>query len=541
VVEDVDDSSAMMYSSTAPPKVSSTSSSGSLTEFFEMSCSNRGAFESDDKANSNRASNTGVLSSRSSSCSTENWANFELVTISASSTISLDHLFPTRDSSSPTSFVVFESSWHAWLLGDNCRFNSDMSTIPSVSAEDDECGWMDQLLPLRHQQTHDSRKIPLLQRNPRDYTVHHRFLAGTSHYHHYQAAYVANPSGDVDEISPSTGEHLSNEEWIAQRRRRDGRLRRRYMQELEHMLGLEQVVVSSAEDPNSSGTNSDQPRVVHRIVSDAQTLLNLDSDRDNATLSMAPEPYTRQLNQYTTHTGINLNQERLSDDTVVHPASAMVSTPERPPQQQLRFRARRPPVTSQARREQFQHWSSSAVQRSLDVVLVPWRMVFRNEDDQVAVVPTIRHGSTEFAGEDADRSFSDDMSGRAISSEANSISLEDERGNELPSWPSGRGWRWGSTDYSIDDMDDDHDDNHGNSDSSSGRTRYWSTGTAMETDYESSSCSPSSCQGDRFEVEDWVEGLMQFPSVEEEDPHQYEFMPTPEDPLFPDDPFSESF
>jgi hypothetical protein len=535
--------SAGTFASTVPPNKSPKCSSVSLTEFFEMSCSSRGAFESDDKGSLDRANSAGGFSSKSSSCGNENWANFELVTISASSTISFDNRFPTGDSST-TSFVVFESAWHAWLLGETYTLNSNLSTLPSVSV-DDEDGWMDQLLPLRHQQTHDRRKIPLLQRNPRDQTVHHRFLAGTSHYHHYQAAYVANSSVDVNGITPSTGEHLSNEEWIAQRRRRDGRLRRRYMQEVEQMLGLEQVVISSPEE-SSSTTNLDQLRFVRRNMSDGQTLLSIDSDRDNDYhISTAPERYTRQLNQTPMNSNTSTNQERLADDGVEHATSTIVSTHEQPRQQpQLRFRARRPTVASHARIEQFQHWSSSAVQRSLDVVLIPWRMVFRNEDDQGtidgAVVPTNRPHSTASAAEDIDRSFSDDMSGRAISSEANSISHEDERGNDLPPWPSGRGWRWGPTDDSVNDMDDDHDDD-GNSDTSSGRTRYWSTGTAMETDYDSSSYSSSLCQGDRREMEEWVDGLIQFPPVEEEDPHQYEFMPTPEDPLFPDDPFSESF
>jgi hypothetical protein len=522
--EKVDDSVA---TATGP------TTSSSLRDFFEKAEDRRGAAASENSRRGVDRTSSGISSKTSSSCSAENWANFELVTISASSTISFD--------CQPASFVVFESSWHAWLLGGNRSFNNNVSTISSVPVEDDD-GWMSQLLPLRHQHTKTSnhrstRKIPPLQRNPRDCTIHHRFHAdsglfdhSTSHYHHYQAAYSANVNAMEDNnLDPVSGEHLSNEEWIAQRRRRDGRLRRRYQQEVEHMLGLEQVIVSSSPEDVSNRANLDQQRFVRRIVADGQILLSMDTQSEN-NASIGTLQTNRSIPEHEI-----LGTEAIST-SIVDPSSTTLSPQVRPRQ---RFRARRAPVTSQARRELFQHWSSSAVQRSLDVVLVPWRMVFRNDGDPNSVeVPSADHNwSMLELTDDVDRSISDDLSGRAISSEANSISLEDEAVHELPPWPSGRGWQWGQDDESQGSADDDYQD----SDESTGGTGYWSTGTAMETYYSSSSSASSAVYQDDRGAEEWVDGLAQrFPSLEEEDPLQYEFMPTPEDPLFPDDPFPEN-
>lgn len=575
------------------PATPPSQSSSSLKDFFEKTYG----------SNINRTK-SGVSSSKevaSSNGSGDNWANFELVTISASSTISFDNHHrhnPTGNNNSDsctissTSFVVFESSWHAFLLGgsgdSSCHhqvFSNNVSTtVSSVPFDDDDGdGWMSQLLPLRYQcqqqqRPPQRRKIPPLQRNPRDCTVHHRFHAGlmdpttnstttttTSHYHHYQAAYVANAGGNWIHSSSDSGgpsffgdHHLSNEEWIAQRRRRDGRLRRRYQQEVEHMLGLEQVVVTSPPPSGSlspsaaaatPGSDLDQQqRFVRRIVADGQTLL---SNHDSPSVqSDASE------NSDNSSSG-NLESGVAPTTTTMEEATTTTVRPSH------RFHPRRPHRTSQARREQFQHWSSSAVQRSLDMMLVPWRMVFRNDDNDedpavvaAAAAVTVESSDnsqnimTEIAV--ADQSFSDDMSGRAISSEANSSMSHgeeyyDENTNSMSPWPSGRGWRVGQ-----DEDNSRFDENGGDSDDSTGGTGYWSTGTAMETDYETSSCGDGSSftshhhhqqeQDDgRQATTEWVDGLTGFPSVEEEDPHQYEFMPTPEDPLFPEDPFSEHF
>mmetsp|Transcript_7246 Transcript_7246/g.13234 ORF Transcript_7246/g.13234 Transcript_7246/m.13234 type:complete len:150 (+) Transcript_7246:271-720(+) len=108
------------------------------------------------------------------------------------------------------------------------------------------------------------------------------------------------------------------------------------------------------------------------------------------------------------------------------------------------------------------------------------------------------------------------------------------------------------------ERDDDDDDDDGLSDRS-GRTQYWSTGTAMETDEDSSSSfAPrdsvtnsvgnvgASDDSSLVHMNEWGDEIEQIPSTEDEEEEegglrQYEFMPSVEDPLFPDDPFEGGF
>jgi len=471
-----------------------------------------------------------ALTDRSSKTSSreinaENWADFESLSF-GSSTIS--HHQQTVTS---TSFVAFESSWHSWLLVDNRHF-SNRAEVP-LPGDEEDC-WMSQLLPL---QQHRSRKIPLLRRNPRDNNLFQRaphdtaLSRGVSQYHHYQAAYIAYLNDDIHNSSP--GEYLSNEEWVAQRRRREWCLRRRYQKEVENlMLSVQQVVMSSLDDMNEwerMRRNSDQHQFFQRMVADGQTLLSYEPH--HGTAGPAQGTATNEVESASETHDLGADQTLQANEQ-----QNMSSLSHGRPRQ--RFRARRTPVSSQARRDVFHHWTMSAVQLSLDLVLVPWRMVFRNDNESPLsdnATHTVSMETIPISSE-GEGSVDEDTIRRIPSSEAVSLSNGDSGDifTESPTWPSGPGWREDQEDGSEEDDDVDHD----NTSVTSSGTRYWSTGTAMETDYDSSCSSSLSAPPER---QDWENGLIQFPSVEEEDPHQYEFLLTPEDPLFPEDPFAESF
>jgi hypothetical protein len=281
----------------------------------------------------------------------------------------------------------------------------------------------------------------------------------------------------------------------------------------------------------------DQHRFMQRLVADGQILLastastgraiddgdiNIDSNESHNQLSQSQPNVDRDENHVETVT----TTEQTSED---RPTSEMEQQPQRTQRPRHRSRARRLPVTNQARRDRFLHWSSSAIQLSLDLVLIPWRTVFRSDDDSMNdgnnVNPSINtnHRVRESAPSDSERSSS-----------------------EEDLWASTRGRRQyqGGAEY---DDDDSYDDDDGDGSLRSGGTQYWSTGTAMETDYEDSINEEdenidnedlNTHANEEDEEEEWESDLAaQFPATEEEDPHRYEFLPMPEDPLFPDDPF----
>jgi hypothetical protein len=496
--------------------------------------------------------------------STENWADFEATSSSPCCHIHYEQQQQQQQSSS--TFVVFEtSSWYSWILGTG-RTPSPLTPLaPSASIViDDDDGWMSRLLPLQQQQQQlqnqksfplsSTRKTPLLRKNPRDMNSHFSSYRTTTHYQFYQAAYIANTNNsnnNDDSLEPNVGEHLSNEEWIFQRRRRERRIRRRYQQEVEHMLGIQQVFRSNLDDMNEwnmARRRVDQHLFMQRLVADGQILLDTGTTDDSSTSS--EESRTEQMpNSPDVDEDLNNDISVTNEQHVEEQSTAVTDQsgafprhqhlqPQQPPtpppprtqhqRPQHRLRARRLPVTSQARRDRFHHWSASAIQLSLDLVLIPWRMVFQSDDDRAIDVSVSTSANDSF--------------GEAVPSESERSASEEDL------WSSTRGWRQDQNvaEYDGDSYDDDDDDD-GISLRSDG-TQYWSTGTAMETDYDSSSYEEGrgathaaeliSEDADTDHGEDWESDLAaQFPITEEEDPHQYEFLPTPEDPLFPDDPF----
>jgi hypothetical protein len=404
----------------------------------------------------------------------ENWADFDASPTKASSTNCPPQTNPQSTSSQSSLFETFDSSWKTWILNSGGGSCSLENQVINTSQEEDV--WTSQLLPLQDHTTL-SRKIPVLRRNPRDsFYQLHLSRPANSDYNHYQMAYTENDTSDPTSL------HLSNEEWITQRRRRDGQLQRRFQQEVEQMFIQQQVFRSSSEH-----------RIMQRIVADGQMLLSY-------------EPQAMELN------GTDDSDESLQQHS---------------PQ---RIRARRMPVSSQARRERFQHWSTTAVQLSLDLALVPWRMIFRS--DSVVDNSQMDQENERSTSSTHGMVWSEQGEGRFFLD-----SLEQESQDPSFSWPSGQGWHPRQEESSHeDDIEGDE------SSDLSGRTRYWSTGTAMETDFDSCCSLPPPLILETDDTEEpWENASMQFPSLGEEDPHQYEFMPTAEDPLFPEEPFADSF
>ena len=515
------------------------------------------------------------IGSMNSSDSPNNWANFESSETSTPSCCCHDN--NNNQSSSSSTFVVFETtSWYSWILGTRTGRSSTttaaVAPLPSTSTDDDDDddddGWTSRLLPLQQQQHQpqktipslpsSSKKTPLLRRNPRDNVNNSHYSlyrTTTTRYQFYQAAYVANnnnnnnaSSYDNNNNNNNSGEHLSNEEWIFQRRRRERRIRRRYQQEVEHMLGIHQVFRSNLDDMNEwdrARQRVDQHRFMQRLVADGQILLantaatggavyddgeNIDDPNESHNQQNQNQP---NVDQHEDNVETIVTLEQISEE---QPTTEIEHQQQQQQQQQQtqrprhRSRARRIPVTNQARRDRFLHWSSSAIQLSLDLVLIPWRTVFRSDDDSMN---DENHQNPSINTNHSIR--------ESIPSESERSSLEEDL------WASTRGWRQHQAGAEYEDDDDSYEDDDDGSHRSGG-TQYWSTGTAMESDYEDSINEDDNIDNedlnthvdddDEDEEEHWENDLAtQFPVTEEEDPHQYAFLPTPEDPLFPDDPF----
>ena len=172
-----------------------------------------------------------TVSSDPNAANLENWADFESASVHSSKSLDASPT-PTTSLQTP-SFEKFDSSWHSWILG-GAGSNGSLSfenRMPATTSQEDDV-WMSQLLPLQdHNEQQAPRSVPALRRNPRDDSYHLR------QYHRYQAAYTQQV---ID--ASSAYQHLSNEEWIAQRRRREGHLQRRFQQEVEQMFVQQHVV-----------------------------------------------------------------------------------------------------------------------------------------------------------------------------------------------------------------------------------------------------------------------------------------------------------
>jgi len=341
------------------------------------------------------------------------------------------------------------------------------------------------------------------------------------------------------------------------------------------MLGIQQVFRSNLDDMNEwdrARRQVDRHRFMQRLVADGQVLLSSAAELE----FRMDDSYSDGVEATMQSPHMNDHADNMDDDSYRAEQSSRVGslqpsppTSSHPPQPRIprqRVRARRLPMSSHARRDRFHHWSSSAIQLSLDIILVPWRAVFRNDNlNDSHERSSFSNGSNSHnvssstnSNGNMGTSFRDggslsagyvDSTRRASSSE----DLLDLTGSDV--WTSGRGWRHREDN---DPSDDDDDDDDGLSDRS-GRTQYWSTGTAMETDEDSSSSfAPrdsvtnsvgnvgASDDSSLVHMNEWGDEIEQIPSTEDEEEEegglrQYEFMPSVEDPLFPDDPFEGGF
>ena len=284
---------------------------------------------------------------------------------------------------------ALEESWTAFSTETEdttyCWNNEDGDGDEAVIHD----AWVQTLFP---QQSSSPIESSSLLVNPRDWAE-----VGAN-YNFFYAAAAANDGG----------EHLSNDEWIVQRRRQ------------ERFLQIRQ------------GQND--------VSSELQVVFRSDHQRhDPSSSSILVE---REV--------LLLSEEEEEEEEEEESAWR------RERRRHRRWRARQLPVTVHAHRERIHHWSSSAIQFSLRIlqfplllfVLIPNQMRSRRHREQ-------QRDTAEIARE-----------GLAHSPPPHT------------EWNmSGQGWRWG--------QDDDSRDG----------THYWSTGTAIETDYGSLSGS-SSADGD---------------------------------------------
>eukprot|EP00539_Tryblionella_compressa_P008625 CAMPEP_0178769816 /NCGR_PEP_ID=MMETSP0744-20121128/21043_1 /TAXON_ID=913974 /ORGANISM="Nitzschia punctata, Strain CCMP561" /LENGTH=365 /DNA_ID=CAMNT_0020426117 /DNA_START=65 /DNA_END=1163 /DNA_ORIENTATION=+ len=350
------------------------------------------------------------------------------------------------------------------------------------------------------------------------------------------------------------GEHLSNEEWVTQRRRRERRLRRRYQQEAEHMLGIQQVFRSNLDDMNEwdrARRQVDRHRFMQRLVADGQVLLSSAAELE----FRMDDSYSDGVEATMQSPHMNDHADNMDDDS--YPTAT--------------------DTTSTSSSETIAH-EFSCPSGSLSSLVVFSYTAFSG----YYLGPVASGISNDNLNDSHERSsFSNGSNSHNVSSSTNSNGnmgtsfrdggslsagyvdstrrasssedLLDLTGSDV--WTSGRGWRHREDN---DPSDDDDDDDDGLSDRS-GRTQYWSTGTAMETDEDSSSSfAPrdsvtnsvgnvgASDDSSLVHMNEWGDEIEQIPSTEDEEEEegglrQYEFMPSVEDPLFPDDPFEGGF
>lgn len=481
---------------------------------------------------------SGHGNSHSPSCGSENWANFDSLSLPVS-------WCDPRKPHSPTASAAFEefesSTWNFWVVSHRSGHED--------GEEDDVVGtWMSRLLP--------SRSTPLLRRNPRDSHRRCPFVRRNAFYGHNQ--------------HNSMGEHLSNEEWIAQRRRRERSLRQRYQQEAERQLGMpqEQIFFRSESNPDDIHEWGRARRSVDQRLLflqrdditnmvDGQILLSngaLVEEEERPEQNPSNDP---PLPLAERGAEISTQQSRAAQST----GPGHTSTQEASRHPELRHRARLAPVTVQARRDRIRHWSSSAAYLSLDLVLLPWRLVARNANENDTIRNNVgndhsRDGTISYSderGETSSNAYHEDHDGvsstRGVnSSSSGSSSVVETIGyvdhmTELPPFPSGGGWRH--------DQDVDYDDD------GSRASRFWSTGTAMETDSDSSvDTDGSNCDMDdreqRYREETMPTDMAlvdiavfrnEWPPSDDNLLRLYDATddPTIDDTLFPDDPFPDLF
>jgi hypothetical protein len=118
--------------------------------------------------------------------------------------------------------------------------------------------------------------------------------------------------------------------------------------------------------------------------------------------------------------------------------------------------ARQMPVSAQAQRERWNHRSLSLLANSLRLVIHPWQAF----SERIEVTPSSNERMPSWVEQD------DDFNSHHESS-------VDTGENDLY-WDRGNGRTWSQDEQEIEEEDDN-------------ATSYWSSGTAMETDYDSNS------------------------------------------------------
>ena len=320
-----------------------------------------------------------------------------------------------------------DTGWTDFSSSNPPGFNKDWNST-TASDNSDADAWVDRLLT----PTTTSASPSSIAASPRD-----RASAGNGTYNYFYAAMAA-----------ADGEHLSNEEWIAQRQRRQERLlrQRRWQYEPQIFRSPEEQALSSH---------------LQNATIDRNILL-----RNAATA----DPFGESI---------------------------------RPQGRRLRrWRARQIPITPHAQRERLDHWYTSLILASWRAIKYPFRFIVRAGNNNIDHEQSTIHGQPPSTTSNGERGHEETIPGGLIVE----YPPDDVDQDQIY---SGEGW-W------RDQPEDDDDD----------ATARWSTGTAMETDSDSSYSSNDNAR----EEHGFLDNVDHFPPAG---------LQNPEFEMFPVDPFGD--
>jgi hypothetical protein len=294
----------------------------------------------------------------------------------------------------------------------------------------------------------------------------HRYRSDRDVNVNYQNFYNAYSNSSSAQTAPSAavaGEHLSNEEWIAQGRRRERRQQRRRLQQQREAErdGNGIQVVYRDEDF--------QPFAVERLEQGDSLLQQQESEQQRLQLEI-----------------LHAVEDQEQQEAESSPRWRRRVT-------NRRQHARRLPVTTEARRERLSHWSTAVGRAS-------WRLL---KSPFVAVASTISRGDRRLASTEHEETGSD----------ATVVNLRERELIDETAFSGGRGW------HHRRPVDENFDSDHGPSSYYSDEddsTAYWSTGTAMETDWDSSSESSSSSDSSSLTSSPYLTSIDRYDPENEE-------------------------